>query len=95
MTDTPAPVATQVDGAGDPPRRRILMSAGARTIEVEGPDDLDALTYLAVMMWSLAGDPAEPKLAAGGMGFAADLAAPPAPTEPGEPDDDQDRPVMP
>lgn len=79
---------TEPDSPGDQPRRRILLSAGARTVEVEGPDALDAMVYTAERMWALATASEEPKMWAGGMGFAAEL-APPEPS--GELPDDVDR----
>jgi hypothetical protein len=99
MSDPPAepepePAEPEAPAASDPPRRRVLMSAGARTIEVEGPDDLDAIAHLAVVLWKHAGDPAEAKLWAGGMGFAAELATQ-TDLAAYAPDDDRDRDLRP
>lgn len=99
MTEPPTPALGEGladpsadDGKpGEPPRRRILIAVGARTIEVEGPDELDAIVYTAERMWAHALAASEPKMWAGGMGFAAELAPP---TEQGMPDEeDQRRPV--
>lgn len=70
----------------DLPRRRILICVGARTIEVEGPDELDAIVYTAERMWAHALQASEPKMWAGGMGFAAELAPPPGQAMPDEED---------
>lgn len=75
----------------DLPRRRILIAVGARTIEVEGPDELDAMVYTAERMWAHALAASEPKMWAGGMGFAAELA--PSVAGLGMPEEEDRRPV--
>lgn len=87
------PAAVPVEGALDTPRRWLLVSAGARTVEVEGPDDLDALAYLVSVLWGIAGGETEPRIVAGGMGFCADLVAPTGPVDAGP--DDTDPPPEP
>ncbi len=87
MTD-PEPEA---DGKGDQPHRRVAMSVGARTVEIEGPDELDALIFAATAMWHIAGAATEPRLWAGGMGFCAELATDPPTCPPDE--EDTIRPV--
>ncbi len=71
--------------AGEPARRRIVVAAGARSVEVEGPDELDALAFLVTTLWSVTGEP-EPRLIAGGMGFCAEMGVPAEPA--GVPDDE-------
>jgi hypothetical protein len=91
MTEPPTEAAETPEPGDDgkpaePPRRRILVAVGARTIEVEGPDELDAIVFTAERMWALALAASEPKMWSGGIGFAAELAAPPPSGMPDEED---------
>ena len=77
----------------EPPRRRIAMSAAGRAVEVEAPDELDALAYLAMELWKFTDDP---RIVVGGsttVGFHTETAH----TDQASyaPDDDRARPDRP
>jgi hypothetical protein len=38
-------------------KRRVLLSAGEQTVEVEGPDDIDTIAQLAGYFWLLTSPP--------------------------------------
>lgn len=75
------------------PRRRVLMSAAGRTVEVEAPDDLDAVAYLAMELWKITDDPRVVKGHSTSVGFFTET----APTDQAAyaPDDDRDRTIRP
>lgn len=81
----PAPAET--------PHRRVLLAAAGRTVEVEAPDALDVVAYLAMELWNFTDDPR----IVSGVGTSVGFITETAPT--GEasyaPDDDRDRGVRP
>jgi hypothetical protein len=75
------------------PRRRVLMAAAGRTVEVEAPDDLDAVAFLAMELWKITDDPRVVKGHSTSVGFFTET----APTDQAAyaPDDDRDRTIRP
>lgn len=76
------------------PKRRILLQAAGRTVEVEGPDDLAVLERTAVNFWMLTDDS---RIVAGvghSVGFTGEMAAQPD-VAAYAPDDDWSRPMGP
>jgi hypothetical protein len=102
MTEPPTELADEAaepddappgEPRAEPPRRRVLMAAAGRTVEVEAPDDLDAVAFLAMELWKFTDDPGIVRGAGTSVGFFTEA----APTDQAgyAPDDDRDRPNRP